>query len=435
MSSPCFHVAIVGAGLGGLAAAIGIARAGHRVTVLEQQADVQEVGAGIQVPPNASYILQKWGLLPEVEQVAVRPRDFIVRSYRTGKVLCVQNAFPYTFERYGVPYLHIHRADYHRILLNEAGRLGVDVRLDSTVIGIDFDSPAVHLLGKPDFHADLIVGADGLRSVCRQALLGHADHPQMTGDMAYRIIVRGEDVKRHSELADLAERPGMTHWIGPNGHAVCYSLKSGEMLNLVLVCPDDLPDTVNLADADPDEMRTFFQNWDPRLKSLLSLVRETQKWRLRNSGEMDSWSHPSGKFVLLGDACHATLPYLAQGAAQAIEDGAALGTLFERIKDSSQLRDLLSIYEATRKERTSVIVQSSSALRHILHMRDGPGQRNRDTKLYQRSPLESYPIPWIDPKFQAYLFSYDAFAEASKAWDRYMNGEDTASKPRVHAHL
>ncbi|EEQ28523.1 putative salicylate 1-monooxygenase [Microsporum canis] len=435
MHSPCFHVAIVGAGLGGLAAAIGIARAGHRVTILEQQADIQEVGAGIQIPPNASYILQKWGLLAEVERVSVRPRDFIVRSYQTGKVLCVQNAFPYTFERYGLPYLHIHRADYHRILLHEAESLGVDIRLDSTVFDINFEAPAVRLLGKPDFHADVVIGADGLRSVCREAMLGHAAPPHLTGDMAYRIIVRGEDLRQHPELAELADRPGMTHWVGPNGHVVCYSLKGGELLNVVLVCPDDLPETVNLANAGLDEMRTFFRNWDPRLRSLLRLVKKTQKWRLRVSEEMGSWSHPSGNFVLLGDACHATLPYLAQGAAQAIEDGAALGTLFKKIKSSSQLRDLFWIYESSRKERTTRVIQSSTALRDIFHMRDGPGQRNRDIKLHQRSPFEPYPIPWIDAKFQAYLFSYDAFSEASKAWDRYMNGENSVPKSKVHAHL
>ncbi|KAM5431231.1 putative salicylate 1-monooxygenase [Microsporum ferrugineum] len=150
---------------------------------------------------------------------------------------------------------------------------------------------------------------------------------------------------------------------------------------------------------------------------------------------MGSWSHPSGNFVLLGDACHATLPYLAQGAAQAIEDGAALGTLFKKIKSSSQLRDLFWIYESSRKERTTRVIQSSTALRDIFHMRDGPGQRNRDIKLHQRSPFEPYPIPWIDAKFQAYLFSYDAFSEASKAWDRYMNGEDSVPKLKVHAHL
>ncbi|KAF3492073.1 salicylate hydroxylase [Arthroderma uncinatum] len=410
MHSPCFHVAIVGAGLGGLAAAIGIARAGHKVTVLEQQTDIQE-------------------------RVSVRPRDFTVRAYRTGKVLCVQNAFPYTFERYGLPYLHIHRADYHSILLREARRLNVDIRLGYTVVNIDFDAPAAQLLDKPDFHADVIIGADGLRSVCREALLGHADPPHLTGDMAYRIVIEADDIRQYPDLVEFVEQPGMTHWIGPGGHAVCYSLRGGESLNIVLVCPDTLPETLNLADADLEEMRSFFKNWDPRLRKLLGLVQETQKWRLRNSKRMRSWSHPKGNFVLLGDACHATLPYLAQGAAQAIEDGATLGTLFKKIRSNSQLRDLLSVYERSRKERTTKVIQGSTALRDVFHMLDGPGQQKRDIKLLQRNPFEPYPIPWIDPKFQAFLFGYDAFAEASSAWERYMNGEHFAPKLGFHAHL
>ncbi|KAK2873663.1 hypothetical protein FQN49_002196 [Arthroderma sp. PD_2] len=435
MHSPCFHIAIVGAGLGGLAAAIGIARAGHRVTVLEQQADIREVGAGVQIPPNASCILKKWGLLAEIERVAVRPRDFVIRAYQTGKVLCAQNAFPYIFERFGLPYLQIHRAEYHRILLHEARRLNVDIRLDCTVVDVDFDAPAVQLLGKPDFHADVVIGADGLRSVCRESLLGHTDPPRLTGDMAYRIIVQVEDMRRHTELVELVDRPGMTHWIGPNGHAVCYAIQGGELFNIVLVCPDTLPKTVNLAEADLEEMKAFFRGWDPRLRTLLGLVKETQKWRLQSSKEMGSWSHPGGKFVLLGDACHATLPYLAQGAAQAVEDGAFLGTLFEKVQSASQLRDLLLIYESSRKDRTTKIVQSSTALREIFHMRDGPRQQKRDSEFLHKGPSEPCPIPWIDPKYQAYLFGYDAFAEASSAWESYRKGGRPVGKPGFHAHL
>lgn len=217
---------------------------------------------------------------------------------------------PYAEERYGVPYLHIHRADYHKILVAEAERLGVSIRLGSTVTKIDFEKPSLHLKDKPEFHADIIFGADGLKSVCREALLGHSDPPHLTGDLAYRIIVKAEDMKKHPDLVDLAEKPAINYWMGPDGHAVCYLLKGGGLYNIVLICPDNLPEMVNTAKADVQEMRDFFKDWDPKLKALLGLVQETSKWRLQNSEEMESWSHSSGRFALLGDACHATLPYL-----------------------------------------------------------------------------------------------------------------------------
>ena len=242
--------------------------------------------------------------------MSVRPSDFILRSYHDGKILSKQNMVPYAEERYGVPYLHIHRADYHKILVAEAERLGVSVELDSTVVKIDFEKPCIHLKNKPDFQADIILGADGLKSICREALVGRADPPHLTGDLAYRIIVKAEDMKKHLLLKDLAEKPAINYWMGPNAHAVCYLLKGGGLYNIVLICPDNLPDMVNTAKADVQEMRDFFEKWDPKLKALLGLVQETSKWRLQNSEEMETWSHPSGKFALLGDACHATLPYL-----------------------------------------------------------------------------------------------------------------------------
>ena len=217
---------------------------------------------------------------------------------------------PYAERQYGVPYLHIHRADYHRILVAEAERLGVTLALDSTVVKIDFENPSIRLKNKPEFYADLILGADGLKSTCRQCLLGHPDPPCPTGDLAYRIIVKATDMRKHPDLRELAEKPAINYWMGPDAHAVCYLLKGGDLYNIVLICPDNLPERVTTAKADVQEMREFFEKWDPRLKTLLGLVQETSKWRLQNSTEMKAWSHPSGKFALLGDACHATLPYL-----------------------------------------------------------------------------------------------------------------------------
>ena len=236
--------------------------------------------------------------------------DFIFRSYRDGAILSKQNMVPYAEERYGSPYLHIHRADYHKILVEEAQRLGVGMRLGCTVTKVDFEKPSLHLKDKPEFHADLILGADGLKSICREELLGHPDPPHLTGDLAYRIIVKAEDMKKHPDLVDLVEKPVINYWMGPDAHAVCYLLKGGGLYNIVLICPDNLPEMVNTAKADLQEMRDFFEKWDPKLKTLLGLVQETSKWRLQNSEEMASWRHPSGKFALLGDACHATLPYM-----------------------------------------------------------------------------------------------------------------------------
>lgn len=222
----------------------------------------------------------------------------------------MQNVFPYTQDSYGAPYLHVHRADYHRILLREAKRLGVTLLLDHPVTGVDFSAPSLHIKNRPDFHVDFIIGADGLKSTCREALLARPDPPHLTGDLAYRIIVKAADMNHHPELADLVSRPSINYWMGPNGHAVCYFLQGGGLCNIVLICPDNLPELINMAKADLQEMRDFFRDWDPRLKLLLGLVRETSKWRLQNSVEMATWSHESANFTLLGDACHATLPYL-----------------------------------------------------------------------------------------------------------------------------
>nr|ANB32222.1 4-hydroxybenzoate decarboxylase [Boreostereum vibrans] len=419
------RVAVVGAGLGGLSAAIGITLAGHKVTILEQAPQLGEVGAGIQIPPNSSRILRQWGLLPALEEVSVRPLDSVLRSYRDGKVLSRINLVPGYEERFGAPYYHIHRADFHRILVDKARALGVEILLGKSVRTIDFNAPSLTMADGSVYNdADVIIGADGLKSVCREQMLGHPDPPHFTGDLAYRIIVKAEDMKKHDSLRELVEHPSINHWMGPNSHVVCYLLKGGGLYNIVLACPDDLPELVNTAKADLKEMRERFEGWDPRLTLLLSLVQETSKWRLQNSEEMDKWSHESGKFVLMGDACHATLPYLAQGAAIAVEDGAALGTLFAHATHPSLVPDVLTIYEQIRKSRTTRVVRGSTKQRDIFHMPDGPRQRERDRQLltYADNLFEGYPNQWADPVFQPWLYGYNAFEEAEKAWQKYLRG-------------
>lgn len=398
--------------------------------LIKPNVNYAQVGAGIQVPPNSSRILIKWGLRNAFERDAVNPHSFILRG-KEGGVLSTQPMVPYVEDEYGAPYWHIHRADFHAHMVEKAQSLGVDIRLGARVDAIDFDTPVVYLAGSGDgkedeedrrIKCDVVVAADGLKSRCRELLVGHADPPHDTGDLAYRILVRAENMRRDPLLAPLAATPHINYWMGPDCHAVCYLLKGGGLYNIVLIAPDNLPrDGPSTAPADLAEMHALFDGWDPALRRLLTLTEATAKWRLQNSREMPAWVHAAGRFTLLGDACHATLPYLAQGAAMAVEDGAVLGGLLAKVdarRKGELLPRVLNAYEATRKKRTTAVVQGSTALRDVFHMHDGPERDRRDAELLKDQPTEGFPNRWRDPVFQKFLFGYDAFAEVEKAWSR-----------------
>ena len=269
-----------------------------------------EIGAGIQIPPNSSHILKRYGLLEKLEAVAVRPNALVFRSYRDGQVLHALELDPAAEKKYGSPYLLLHRAEFHTILLEEAKRLGVQVTLGCTVTAIDFDHRRVHIKGASPFVADAFIGADGLKSSCRSALLQQESLPKPTGDLAYRIVVNARDIQKHKELRELVDQPEMNYWLGPSAHVVSYLLQGGKLLNVVLLCPDNLPEMILTEKANLLEMRRFFEHWEPRLKFLLDLVQDTTKWKLMDSDELREWRDAGGRFALLGDACHATLPYL-----------------------------------------------------------------------------------------------------------------------------
>ncbi|KAM0241508.1 hypothetical protein ACHAP5_007547 [Fusarium lateritium] len=207
------QIVIVGAGLGGLATAIALARQGHEVTVLEQAVSLGEVGAGIQIPPNSSRLLLKWGLGPYLEESAVKPESMTFRRWANGDPIGYTSLCPEFETRYVAPYFVIHRADFHRALCRRAKDLGVKIITDSRVMGYDESIPSASTLDGREYRADLIIAADGVKSYARAVVLGGADvPPQRTGFAAYRATVDTEEMKRDENTSWLLEKPGINIW-------------------------------------------------------------------------------------------------------------------------------------------------------------------------------------------------------------------------------
>ncbi|KAI2469618.1 FAD binding domain protein [Annulohypoxylon bovei var. microspora] len=386
------HLIVVGAGLAGLAAAISTRLEGHRVTVLEKVSKLEEIGAGLQVTPNASRLFHHWGVYDELGSKAAIPSYLAVRRYDGTQMLSYEEHFQKkVLERYNAPFWDVHRAD-----LQEA--------LDGQTV-----------------QGDLILGADGLWSRTRSFLLGRQLTPKPTGDLAYRIILNLEDIE-DPELRDLVSKPSVNLWIGPESHVVGYSLRQGKTYNLVLLRPDDLPEDVSRAAANVDEMRKLFESWDPILSKLLACVNQVDKWRLMHISTLDAWVNDEGTFLMAGDACHPMLPYLAQGANSSLEDGAVLGRLLKYVTSRDKLTPALEMYQQLRKTRGEGIAKEALGQRDSFHLPDGPEQEQRDALLLEYLGKEApphFPSRWSCPTVQPWLWGYDAVVEADKAYETH----------------
>jgi salicylate hydroxylase len=238
--------------------------------------------------------------------------------------------------KYGAPFLDLHRVDLQKILYERAVHLGVTFRLGARVAKVLPDTSEIIIESGEKYAGDLIVGADGLWSRCRESLLGQKDSPLPTGDLAYRIVLTLDQIT-DSELREWVSKPSVHFWIGPESHAVGYSLRGGTMYNLVLLCPDDLPKDIARQAGSVAEMRKLFTDWDPILTRFLDQVDTVDKWKLMYRSPLESWTNEGGTFVLIGDSCHPMLPYLAQGANSSIEDGGVLGRLLQSMDSKDQL--------------------------------------------------------------------------------------------------
>ncbi|KAF1841299.1 FAD binding domain-containing protein [Cucurbitaria berberidis CBS 394.84] len=417
-------IVVVGAGLSGLAASIQCALSGHLVMVLESARELAEIGAGLQLTPNATRLLQQWGVYDTVKDQVCEPATLTVLNYQ-GKVLAQEDGFDNNIRRkYGAPFSDCHRVDLQQALVKRAKELGVRVILSAKVTSIDVgNAPGsqaeVAIEGGNIYDADLVVGADGLWSTCRSSFLGRRDPPLPTGDLAYRIVLNINQIK-DPKLRGMVQNPACRFWAGPDAHVVAYSMRSGNMYNVVLLVPDDLEEGVARTAGDLDEMRKLFEGWDPVLTQLLECVDRVDKWKLMHRKEMESWVNPHSNLVLIGDSCHPMLPYLAQGANSSIEDGAVLGLLLapENFTSKEQLPETLQLFQQLRKARGEAIARETFKQRKDFHMRNGPEQEKRDELMLGQLGKEldgAFPSRWTCPEVQPWLYGYDAVKEVQAA--------------------
>jgi len=351
-------ILVAGGGIGGLAAALALAKAGKEVKVLEQSAEIGEIGAGMQLGPNAFHAFDLLGVGPIARKRAVYT-DYLVMhdaldGYQVAKIP-TGDAF---MSRFGNPYAVIHRVDAHNSLLEAAMQVpGISFHTSVRVCSISQDEQQVCVedqLGNKYTGAALI-GADGIKSIVREQFVG--DQARVTGHVVYRAVV-----DREAFPADLRWNAAAI-WVGPKCHLVHYPLRGGEQYNLVVTFHSRHEEQWGVRDGSAEEVQSYFQGVIPQARQLIDLPKSWRRWATADRDPIEQWSF--GLVTLLGDAAHPTTQYMAQGACMALEDAVTLGQCVQGAPGDLQLA--FDRYQKARVARTARIVLSAREMGRIYH--------------------------------------------------------------------
>jgi salicylate hydroxylase len=391
------RIAIVGGGLGGLAAALFLRDAGLDATVYEQALQLREVGAGIVVSPNMVRPLRRLGLAHQLPEFAVRlEAAWEFRRWQDGLILFVQPMGDECERLYGAHCYVAHRADLLGLLQRALPQHLL--RLDHRCIAVDqneHDAQLTFVSGdgaRTLVTADIVIAADGIHSVVRQAVAPQIDM-RFSGLCAFRCLVPAD------KAPPMALRPVQTLWLGPGRHFVHYPISGGRLVNVVAIVPAGSWRTESwTADGEISDLTAQFEGWDDRVHQLIVSASSTKRWALYDRDPLERWT--AGRISLLGDAAHAMLPFFGQGAAQAIEDAFVLAACLKD-SDRTSAPHALRRYERIRRTRASQVQVMSRGREVRNHLPDGLEQAQRDAQFANGDPLRQ----------SAWLYGHDLEAD------------------------
>ncbi|KAL2218407.1 putative monooxygenase [Thermoascus aurantiacus ATCC 26904] len=433
-------ICIIGAGMGGLTCALALAKEGFKnIQVYENAADLGFVGAGIQLAPNMARILDRLGVWEDIKKEAVNIKDTSIRQGSTDGELARVD-LGYIEETYGYPHMVGHRSSLANGLYRGCLReKSIEFHFSTSVQAVETFSPRPSFTAVPrdggdpyKVEADILLAADGIKSNTRVEMLkrlGVDAQVKDTQQAAYRIMLRREEMEHDPELLELIDSDRVVRWIGEKRHIIAYPVSSKTIYNLSTTQPDvnfaAAPTATYTTKGSKSAMLSVFADFCPKVQRMLNMVPDGEvcEWKLRVHSPLPTWVH--GSVALVGDACHPTLPHLAQGAAQAIEDASVIGVVLSRLPDCSpeSINKALRVYEKIRKERAETLVEMAAASGRTLHLGEGAAKEERDRQFAALRNGEKAAVPdkWADADVQKFVYGVDCTQIARDSFDELFN--------------
>jgi salicylate hydroxylase len=388
MVSRAKRVSIIGAGLGGLTAARALLNKGFDVTVFEQARELGEIGAGIQLAPNAMKVLMELGLEKQVLRTAFEPEAHVVRNWKTGRITASTQMKGVYRDQFGAGYYTFHRADLHSALVEAVPAERIRLNVRCTGIHTSGKTAVLDFADGIQVESDLVIGADGIHSVIRETLFG-AQPPRFTGVVCWRGLVPADSLPKNLVA------PDMTAWFGPRSTIVTYHVRGGQIVNWAAFFEQDWRHESWKMEGESEEVLRTYANWHPSINQLVSRTDRLYKWALFDREPLAQWT--KGPITLLGDSAHPMLPYLAQGACMAIEDGYVLAMALEREPDN--VEQALQAYEAERRPRTARVQLASRARARVNQTESPLAGLRRDIgyaiRKFFNPSKHTYGVEWI----------------------------------------